>query len=357
LIVKKLWIGFIIIAALGSFYPFDFQSAQLDGAVLRSFIQSCCATPGRGDIVGNIILFLPFGFTGMFAVRPDARARQRLLFVCLIALVFGTALQLVQIYLPSRDESLQDVLWNFIGTAAGGALAVLADRYRRSSEGVALDADIVPLALIATWLTYRLMPFVPSIDFQLFKDSVKPLLHPTFTIGNILPDFAAWLVIGYLLRAMNPATRLDRYLSILILAVFILEILIVDNLLHASDVVAAVLAIATWPLLQRVAKREEPLLAALLILGVTVSGLAPFAFSPNASTFHWVPFHGFLSGSMYMNALSAAGKVFVFGSLVFLLRRLSLGYVASIGLVFVVVLFIELAQTRLPGHTPEITGP
>ena len=60
---------------------------------------------------------------------------------------------------------------------------------------------------------------------------------------------------------------------------------------------------------------------------------------------------------MYLNALSAAKKVFVFGSLVFLLRRLSIGYVASIAIVFVIVLSIEIAQTRLVGHTPEITDP
>jgi VanZ family protein len=355
--VKKLWIAFIIIAALGSFYPFNFQFVQLDGAMLRSLLQSCCTKSGRGDILGNIILFLPFGFTGMFAVRPDTPSGWRLLYVCLIALVFGTALQLVQIYLPSRDESLQDVLWNLIGTVAGAALALLANRYRQFSDDAPLDADIVPLVLIATWLTYRLMPFVPSIDYQLIKDSVKPLFDPTFTIGNILPDFAAWLVIGYLLRAMHPGGRLDRFLPILILAVFVLEILIVDNKLHASDVVAAVLALTTWPLVQRVAKREEAPLAALLLLNVTVSGLSPFTFSANSSTFNWLPFHGFLSGSMYLNALSAAEKVFIFGSLVYLLRRLSLGYVGSIGLVFIIVFVVELAQTRLPGHTPEITDP
>ena len=355
--MKRLWIAFIVLATLGSIYPFNFQSVSLDAAFVAAFLQSCCESQGRGDVLGNVLLFLPIGFLGMFALRPEASARRRFALLTLMALGLGAALQLAQIFLPTRDANLQDVLWNMVGTIAGAWLAVLADRHRSKTDDASFAAEVVPFALICTWLVYRLMPFVPSIDLQLVKDSIKPLLSPNLSFANVAPDFAAWLVIGYLLQAMRPGARLQRMLPLLVFAVFILEIFIVENALYMSDVVAAVIAVATLPFLLRASVRPEVVLVALLFTGFLFGGLSPFSLSHTSSEFSWLPFHGFLDGSMYVNALSAARKVFLFGSLVFLLRQLSVGYVASVGFLFVTVFAVELLQTRLVGHTPEITDP
>lgn len=70
--MKKLWVASIILATLGSAYPFNFQVVELDLMAIGAFLQSCCKMPGRGDVLGNVILFVPIGFTGMIAVRPDS---------------------------------------------------------------------------------------------------------------------------------------------------------------------------------------------------------------------------------------------------------------------------------------------
>ena len=355
--MKRIWIAFIVLAALGSTYPFNFQWVPLDDAVVAAFLQSCCGKPGRGDVLGNVLLFLPIGFVGMFALQPRAPLRKRLLFLSLAALALSVVLQFVQIYLPSRDENLQDVLWNTTGTLAGAAIAVLADRCLSLSDRATFETALVPFALIATWLTYRLMPFVPSLDWQLIKNSIKPLLNAEFSLTSLALDVSAWLVIGYLLRAIRPGATLQKRLLLLIAAVFILEIIIVGNTLNLSDVVAAMIASAALPVLMRSPFRAEGLLVALMLVGFLLTSLSPFSLSDTGSRFSWLPFYGFLGGSMYVNAVAAAKKVFLFGSMVYLLRRLSVGYLASVLLLFGTVFVVEVFQTRLVGHTPEITDP
>ena len=83
--MKKLWIAFIVVATLGSIYPFNFQESELDVATIGVFLKTCCVMLGRGDILGNVILFVPIGFTGIFATRLESSARRRFLFVCLFS--------------------------------------------------------------------------------------------------------------------------------------------------------------------------------------------------------------------------------------------------------------------------------
>ena len=108
--MKNLWIAFIAIATLGSIYPFDFRLSALDTETLRVFMATCCKLPGRGDLVGNVLLFLPFGFLGFLALRLARRPVRGIIILCLFGAIFALALQVLQFFLPSRDQSLQDVV-------------------------------------------------------------------------------------------------------------------------------------------------------------------------------------------------------------------------------------------------------
>jgi glycopeptide antibiotics resistance protein len=355
--MKKLCVAFIVLATLGSIYPFDFQVLELDSATIGRFLQSCCKMPSRGDVLGNVILFVPIGFTGMLATRLQESAVRRLVFVCLVAGIVALALQVLQLFLPSRDANLQDVVWNLFGTAGGAALAQFVGLVSPPSERNRVDASLVPLTLIGTWLIYRLIPFVPSLDLQLIKDSLKPLLDIQFVPVNIVHDTTAWLVVAYLLRQVRRDIRLDTYLPLLIVTVFGLEVLIVDNSVNFSSVAGALVAVLLWRGVLSDVKWQEIGLVILLLVTVAVAGLAPFEISSNAVHFNWIPFRGFLGGSMYLNTQSAAEKVFLYGALVYVLWRTSIGLFGGIIASVAFVAMVELAQTRLVGHTPEITDP
>jgi len=129
----RLWIAFIVLATLGSIYPFDFQASGLNLVSIGEFLRTCCRMSSRGDILGNTILLVPIGFTGMLVSRSESSASRRFLFVCFVGAIVALALQVMQIFLPSRDENLQDVVWNVFGTAGGAALASLVGLFSSPS--------------------------------------------------------------------------------------------------------------------------------------------------------------------------------------------------------------------------------
>ncbi len=356
--MNRLWLGFAAIAAYGSIYPFNFQFQQLDPLAWQAFVDTCCRETSRGDILGNVVLFLPYGYLGILAAGSNRGLIRQFLIVCVTGVVFAFLLQVAQLYLPSRDENLQDVIWNLLGIVVGALLGIPSRHLMQRAASQASNLQLVPWILIGSWLAYRLIPFVPSIDFQSIKDSIKPLLaFDELSLAGTAYTTVAWLLVGYLLNHGLRGKRLGRLLPLAVLGTFGLEILIVFNVLTLSNVIAGLLAVLLhWLVFSRLRRPELPLLIALLV-GLAWSDLAPFVTRPDPIAFNWLPFQGFLGGSMFTNAQSAAEKVFAYGSIVYLLLRMGLGGWVSLLAATAWVGGIEFAQTYVINHTPEITDP
>ena len=163
----------IIAIAYGSLYPFDFDFAELSERTLEAFLGSWRARSSRGDLLGNIILFMPFGFIGTIATVDRSHALRRAVLVLVAAAIFATVLQFAQLYLPSRTAALNDVFWNLLGTAVGCLGGIVLSKHvgdwLRQGQGL----QLVPLAFLGCWAALRLNPFIPSIDFQAIKTSLK----------------------------------------------------------------------------------------------------------------------------------------------------------------------------------------
>lgn len=356
--MRSLWIAFLVIASLGSIYPFNFSSAGVDWTSVSAFLQSCCKRLGRGDILGNVLLFLPIGFTGMFASARQRGYAGRFLFVMSTGVFVALVLQLLQFYLPSRDENLQDVAWNTVGIVGGAVIAALFARWAPAADSSSPGITLVPLALIAAWLCYRLIPFVPSLDLASIKDSLKPLLlTPQLSVGRVSHDAAAWLVIGYLLQYVQRGHNWSRWLAALIALTFAAEVLIISNVVNASNVLGALIALLLWRLTSRSGHQSAGFVALSLLVALFVAGLTPLTLSALPRDFGWLPFQGFLGGSMYLDALSAANKVFLYGGLVFVLWRTNMGRTTGLMIGVGAVSAIEWLQRYVIGHTPEVTDP
>jgi len=344
--MKYLFLLAVLLIGYGSLYPFDFRA---QGAPLGALFEFGSTT--RGDFLGNLALFLPFGYLGMVAwSRPGRLAR--FVIVVVLGAVYGTALQWLQLYLPSRDPAvLRDVVPNIVGTVVGAlaGMTPLLDVRRLGERGGTRPA---PWVLVCFWLAYRLVPFVPSIDLQAWKDSLKPLRdwRPLPWI-SVVHDAAAWTAVGCLWAAA-PLGRLSvRWLPVLVLATLGLEVLIVDNRVSPGNVAGAALGLALSLVL---ARRPGPV-AVLLAAAILLAGLRPGEGA--AGGFEWVPFGGFLSGSMLVNAQSLFEKAFLYGALVWLAREAGLRLALAAGSTALLLAGIEVAQTGIPGHTAEVTDP
>ncbi len=338
-------IGLLII--YGSLYPFNFHAAP--AGIWVEFFASWHAFTGRGDALSNILLFLPFGYVAVLAYGRKA-------WLIITSLVLAVGVQALQVYLPGRDANLQDVFWNMLGTGIGMALLPWL---RPSNLGNAGNGNVnFALLLIGSWLAYRLMPFVPSIDWQQFKDSLKPLLlHPQFSSVGLLHDAVAWAVVAYLWSLLCRCRHAGLWLLILIGGVFSLEVVIVKNIISVTNVLGAALGVGLWWLWLRKIPSGFVILILLLMLSLLLSGLAPFQLRAMPGHFYWLPFHGFLEGSMMINISVVFEKGFFYGALILLLQKESGRFLFALVSAVLLILAIEIGQVFVYGHTAEITDP
>ena len=77
--------------------------------------------PSLQDITINIIGFIPFGFFCAAFLGKMKRLRKSTLYLttAIIGLGFSLAIELLQVYLPTRHSQLTDVICNVIGTIMG----------------------------------------------------------------------------------------------------------------------------------------------------------------------------------------------------------------------------------------------
>ena len=337
----------------GSLYPFNFYVTAPLPDLLAKLIATWSQKTHLGDILGNIVLFIPYGYFGLLYFTSKHVAS-----LIFIGFILAIGVQVVQLYLPSREPALNDAIWNLLGIGFGLGMGLVHRFLPQSFIGNISKSANFPLLLLCSWLAYRLMPFIPSLDWQLFKDSLKPLLlYPDLRWTNVLHDAVCWLIVGCLWRPIFSARVSEYYLLLIIPITFCLEVVIVNNYISASNVIGALLGITLWFGVFRKIRGHTTVIAILLVAILITIAFAPFELRDNPATFHWIPFYGFLEGSMLINTAVVFEKFFLYGALLWLARQEG----ASTRFVTVfsvsVIMFIEIGQIYFGNRTPEITDP
>lgn len=349
-------IAFLI--AYGSLYPFEFVWPADNSDSLQRLFQTWGSYTHQGDILANIVLFVPFGVTGVQMLAPKLKKILAIFIILFFGLFLGVILQVGQVYMPSRDANLSDAVLNFIGTIVGVIIALRLKSNKLRLFDIKSNFNSFPVILLFSWLAYRLMPLVPSIDLQEIKKSIKPLfVYPKLELVRIFHDITAWLIAFYILFRSSNKYFTTRYFTLGILLCFILEIIIVENKVSLSNVIGATLALILWKIVFSHINNISALLAMMMVVVLFASGFAPYKLAYTTQTFQFLPFYGFLGGSMLVNTSSLLEKVFLYGSLIWLLQtsglRLWVATIITVG----VTLCIEVGQVFLVDHLPEITDP
>lgn len=95
----------------------------------------------REDWFENVILFLPFGFATACLARSMGASRRWLIPIPLgAAAIFSTSIEILQLWLPTRDSSLADILANSTGGFLGGALFAAGGTLLLARGGLGLQA-------------------------------------------------------------------------------------------------------------------------------------------------------------------------------------------------------------------------
>ncbi|HEY6843098.1 MAG TPA: VanZ family protein [Thermoanaerobaculia bacterium] len=82
-------------------------------------------------IIGNILLFVPFGFFLFIALyRVERPTLQTYVLAIFGGLTFSCLIEAYQYFLPNRVADVNDIIWNSAGALAGAILAHLRMRLR-----------------------------------------------------------------------------------------------------------------------------------------------------------------------------------------------------------------------------------
>lgn len=343
-------IGLLI--TYGSLYPGDFSASSPDA--LQKFLTDFGWFTSPGDMLGNIALFFPLGIFGVLFVTDRRDAGMRDISLVLLASVFAFGLQIAQIWLPSRSAALADVLWNVVGMVLGIAVGRMLGK--RSVQRLFPSALLMPSLILALWLLSELLPLVPSLDWQKFKDALKPLLLEfNFSLPVALLHAAGVMVAGSALIALE--RRPAGWLAGMLMLVLTGKLLIVNLSIDAS-ILAGLFAGYAGCLFMSLQGGKKIFNATFWLLLAAWSIVAITPFSPaSGGIFNAIPFATMLRGSMETSVQGLTQSVFIYTALLWLVQKMG-GSIkgAAAGLVIWTSL-LELVQMYLLGRTADVTEP
>jgi VanZ family protein len=354
----------LVCAALvvhGSLYPYHFIEPESLRDALAQMLARRQWWTSRGDVLGNVVLFMPLGALGQWVLQLWFRPRAAAVLLLLAGAAVAFALQVAQLCVPERDAELADVLWNVVGLSLGLTAALLTPAARLGLGGLPVAQTIaqsvqlrLAAALAVLWLSLNWWPFVPTLDWAHLKSALRGVLAGPMGSFNTMTGAAlAVLVIGHLLRALPHRRRL---LWMLCGAAVLGRLFTVGQWLSTSlllGVIGGLLAAeAVW-------RADEPLSGRLLfwavVLWFALDALRPFQLAAQPHPMYWQPFKAMLHGSMLSNLLSLCWNLFWIGAAVSLaagserpLTPVTLAIAAGVAA-------LELMQTHLPGRVADIT--
>jgi VanZ family protein len=262
----------------------------------------------------------------------------------------------------ARVASLTDVLLNAAGTAIGGGVAlayVAVGTHVRIPGLVESRPAPVPLGFVLLWLSYRLAPFVPTLNWQKIKESLEPVFQsPTLDAFEVLRFLVGWLVIAHAVRRIWRSEYAVITLVALAIGTQLGRILIVGKTINLAELVALAAMFVMLPFMRRLPTARRLLVLGLaLAIVIVVQGLEPWRLDATAHDFSWVPFKSSLSDALEVNISVLLEKCFWYASLVWLLTQRTGALAASAVATTLLVAAIEFVQIWLPGRSAEVTDP
>ena len=358
--------GFILCLMLyGSLQPFHLRHVAFDSPLeLLTRLRWGISPPA--DLFVNILLYSPFGAALAWALPEGWSGARKAATAVLAGFAISLSVEVAQWFIVTRVASLADVAMNTTGALFGCAagLGVRARDLRGPrSDLFRVTVDPVGAALLLAWLGSFLPVWLPRLQVRHWPAEWSGHLAAGWPGWQpVAMQALGWLIAGALLRALTRAALVWPALVGLALVTLTVRFTWFAHFAGNAELIGAALALLLWPLAARVSGGTLlRLLAAALLAGLVVRGLAPFEFGAIRHDLHVMPFtdlvsHGNTTG---FNLPLLAGKAFSFGALVWLLVAAGGPALRTGILVGAVLLAIELAQLAMPPgeHFATLTDP
>ena len=208
-VARWLTVAAVVLILYGTLFPFRFAALGASG-FFELLPGLTFQRTSRGGVKPAALHAA--GFVPAASWPPRWGAVTRLFWTVMLGTMLSCAIEMLQVHAPSRVSSLTDVVLNASGALAGGliALAYLEIGSTIRIPGIAPGKpEPVPLGILLLWLGFRLAPFVPSIDWQKFKDPQASLPRASVRRAGYLSLHGG--LAGSRLRGATPvAVRVTR---------------------------------------------------------------------------------------------------------------------------------------------------
>ncbi len=340
----------------GSLFPFEYRERTYPGGPVVYLLTTWQDWDQRGDLLSNVLLYLPFGFFGTAALPARMPLLRRALLTTVAATALSCSMEIAQFHVVGRVTSLGDVYANAIGCGVGGLAAVLVGASMRWLLVRELAAHPVASVLLVMFLGYRLYPYVPTIDLHKYWHAVRPMLvAPSLPPGELARFAITWLFIATIIHSLYGFRRFLLLFPLLCGGEFLGKIMIVDNALKLTDVAGAGAAYLLWALLLHRIPRRFAIVALAFAGMITAQRLEPFQFVATRHSFGWVPFLSLARGSIGVAIQAFCEKTYEYGGLIWLLGRAGVTLPIGTALTATLLFATSYVECWLPGRSAEIT--
>ncbi|HUB48305.1 MAG TPA: VanZ family protein, partial [Acetobacteraceae bacterium] len=161
----------------GSLFPFEYRERFYPGGPVAYLLSTWQDWDHRGDLLSNILLYLPFGFFTTLVLPSRMSGIQRALLATLAGTVLSCCIETAQFHDAGRVTSMGDVYANAIGSCLGATAAALVGATIRWPFVRELAVHPAAAVLLAMFLGYRLYPYVPMIDLHKYWHALWPILR------------------------------------------------------------------------------------------------------------------------------------------------------------------------------------
>ncbi|MBI5752360.1 MAG: VanZ family protein [Hydrogenophilales bacterium] len=407
-----LWLalGYLTFAVYGSLVPLDFHGRPLAEAWLafRDIRYLNLSIGSRADWVANILLFIPLAFLWSGVLWPARGVIRRALVVLgvfVACMGLSLAIEFTQLFFPPRTVSLNDILAESIGAAAGvmawlafgSRLMAWLAGWRSAHSPLDVWGRVLYLYLFVLF-AYNVLPLDLTLSpveiFHKWREGRVVLAPFSFVFANpieevygLLTDILIWMPVAFLWRFARPASRLKPLLAVVLIASLLefLQLFVYSRVSDVTDIFTAALGagVGAWlsgrwagPAQEGGASHSRAWLwlgFALLWIGVLAAIFwYPFDFhtgraflAERLQSLHKVPFEAYYYGTEYRAVTEVLHKTGFFLPLGLLLalgvaqiRHYSWRQIADWGALIAIGLAafgIEAGQLFMPGKNADIT--
>ena len=329
----------------------------------------------RSDLLTNFLAYIPFGYLVVRALPSRFGAFGRFSLALAAGMMLSTTMEGIQLFLPARTSSLNDVLMNSISTLAGvlvAAVTVETGKLGIKAGELRLRWFIpgrltgIGLGVLGVWACSQLAPFVPSLDMSTLKFGLKPLWHALHDPALFKPYKAAVYALGIAgLGGVSQIMGRDRNRLLVLFALFSLMVLVLKIFIVSRQLSPE--AIAGWAVAVFLLIGMRFLSHGFLRGGAAFAILASFIVDElRPSDMQIAELHSFNLIPFYAQMASVQGFVSIlegvwpFAALAFIsmsaMKKSSSFFAVRAGLLLGVLVFVlEWCQQFIPGRYPDIT--